>query len=94
MELIPSYVVYTLKLDSDESQVFFRKLTSSKDMEIFAHVISDRNTSIKIHNVEELAVIDIEVMFDIGTTFADIKDSAKRIKKDIEYFIDESPLSD
>jgi len=94
MELIPSYVMYTIKLDREESEIFLRKLPSSKEQELFSYIISEKNISLKIRNVEDLAVVDIEFQFDIGTTFSDIKDSAKRIKMDIEYFIDENSLSD
>jgi len=94
MELVPSYVLYTIKLTDEESNVFLRKLPSNKDMELFAHIVSERNATLKIHTVEGLAVIDIEILFDIGTTFSDIKDTAKRIKRDIESFIDEGPFLD
>lgn len=94
MELVPSHVLYTIKLTDEESNIFLRKLPSNKDMELFEHIISERNTVLKIHTIEGLAIIDIEILFDIGTTFSDIKDIAKRIKKDIESFIDGGPFLD
>ena len=89
MELIPAHILYRIELTTTESKVFFRKLPSEKDIQLFAHIISDKSSNIRIKEQEDIAVIEVEIQFDVCTTVGEMKSSAKRIKQDIESFIDE-----
>lgn len=89
MKVEPEFVVHTIVLDEEESQIFNKKLPSDKDIDLFIDVISERDSLMSIENFGDRVIIEIESSFHGGRSFSEIKSEIKRIAQDLVTFINE-----
>lgn len=89
MKVEPEFVVHTIVLDEEESQIFNKKLPSDKDIDLFIDVISERDSLMSVENFGDRVIIEIESSFHGGRSFSEIKSEIKRIAQDLVTFINE-----
>lgn len=89
MRVEAEFIVHSIVLDEHESVIFNRKLPSEKDVDLFIDVISEGDSEITVDNFRDRVVIGIEMSFENGRSFADIKSDMKKIVKDLVNFLNE-----
>jgi hypothetical protein len=90
MKIEAEFVVYSIVLNEEESKIFNDKLPSSKDIELFIEVISERHYDIKVDdNYYNQIILTVTVEFTGDKNYSDIKSDIKRISKDLLSFLNE-----
>lgn len=86
----PLYIVHSITLDEDESEIMGQKLLTSRDEDLFAEIISGMHSDVVITRDKDLKfVIRVESDFYDDITYKHIEGEIKRICADLQDFLNE-----